>query len=44
MTFCTDGIRGLTIKFANSPRSACCGSSGQKPQYGLMKLGTKFTV
>jgi hypothetical protein len=30
-------IRGLTIKFANSP-CACHGSSGQKPQYDLMTL------
>jgi hypothetical protein len=27
-----------TIKFANSPPRACRGSSGQKPQYGLMML------
>jgi hypothetical protein len=25
-------------KFANSPPCACSGSSGQKPQYGLMTL------
>jgi hypothetical protein len=31
-------IRGLTIEFANSPPCACHGSSGQKPQYGLMTL------
>jgi hypothetical protein len=31
-------IRGLTIKFTNSPPHACRGSSGQKPQYGLMTL------
>jgi hypothetical protein len=31
-------VRGLTIKFANSPPCACRGSSGQKPQYGLMLL------
>jgi hypothetical protein len=31
-------IRGLTVKFANSPPCVCCGSSGQKPQYGLMTL------
>jgi hypothetical protein len=31
-------LRGLTIKFANSPPCACRGSSGQKPQYGLMTL------
>jgi hypothetical protein len=30
-------IDGLTIKFANVP-CACRGSSGQKPQYGLMTL------
>jgi hypothetical protein len=31
-------LLGLTIKFANSPPCACCNSSGQKPQYGLMTL------
>jgi hypothetical protein len=31
-------LRGLTIKFVNSPPCACCGSSGQKAQYGLMTL------
>jgi hypothetical protein len=31
-------IRGLTIKFANSPPCACRSSSGQKPQYGSMTL------
>jgi hypothetical protein len=31
-------VGGLTIKFANSPPCACRGSSGQKPQYGLMML------
>jgi hypothetical protein len=31
-------IRGLTVKFANSPPCACRGSIGQKPQYGLMTL------
>jgi hypothetical protein len=31
-------IQGLTIKFANLPLCACHGSSGQKPQYGLMML------
>jgi cellulose synthase/poly-beta-1,6-N-acetylglucosamine synthase-like glycosyltransferase len=30
--------RGVTIKFVNSPPRPCCGSSGQKPQYGLMML------
>ena len=29
-------VRGSTIKFANSPLCACHGSTGQKPQYGLM--------
>jgi hypothetical protein len=29
---------GQTIKFANLPPCAYCGSSGQKPQYGLMTL------
>jgi hypothetical protein len=33
---CYTSIRGLTIKFTNSPPCACHGSSGQKPQYGLM--------
>jgi hypothetical protein len=33
-----ENVRGLTIKFMNSPPCACCGSSGQKPQYGLMTL------
>jgi hypothetical protein len=31
-------LRGLTIKFANSPPCACRGSYGQKTQYGLMTL------
>jgi len=31
-------VRGRTIKFANSPPCACRGSTGQKPQYGLMTL------
>jgi hypothetical protein len=31
-------VSGLTIKFANWPLFACCGSSGQKPHYGLMTL------
>jgi hypothetical protein len=31
-------VRGMTIKFANSPPCACRGSSGQKPQYGLMTM------
>ena len=31
-------IRGWTIKFANSPPCACRGSTGQRPQYGLMTL------
>jgi hypothetical protein len=35
-------IRGLTIKFANSPECACRGSSWQKPQYGLMALAYAF--
>jgi hypothetical protein len=34
--FCDRSVRGLTVKFANSPPCACHGSSGQKPQYGLM--------
>ena len=29
---------GQTIKFVNSPPRACRGSTGQKPQYGLMTL------
>jgi hypothetical protein len=38
-------IRGLTIKFANSPPCACHGRSGQKPQYGLMALAyQRFTA
>jgi hypothetical protein len=38
-------IRGFTIKFANSPPCACRGSSGQKPQYGLMTLAyQRFTA
>jgi transposase len=28
----------MAIKFANSPPCACRGSSGHKPQYGLMTL------
>jgi hypothetical protein len=28
----------MTIKFVNSPPCACCGSSGQKPQYSFMTL------
>jgi len=31
-------IRGLTVKFANSPPCACRGSTGQKPKYSLMTL------
>jgi hypothetical protein len=31
-------IRGVTIKFANSPPCACHGSGGQKPQYCLITL------
>jgi hypothetical protein len=31
-------IRGLTIKFANSPPRACRGGSEQKPQYGLITM------
>jgi hypothetical protein len=31
-------LRGLTIKFANSPPCACRRSSGQKPQYSLTTL------
>jgi hypothetical protein len=39
------GIRGLTIKFANSPPCACHDSSGEKPQYCLMTLALqRFTV
>jgi hypothetical protein len=35
----------MTIKFANSPSCACRGSSGQKPQYGLMTLAyQRFTA
>jgi hypothetical protein len=38
-------VWGLTIKFANSPLFACCGSSGQKHQYGLITLAYKrFTA
>jgi hypothetical protein len=38
-------VRELTIKFANSPPRACRGSSGQKPQYGLMTLAyQRFTA
>jgi hypothetical protein len=41
-TFCLtrviSHIRGLTIKFANSPPCTCCGSSGHKLQYGLITL------
>jgi hypothetical protein len=37
-------IRGLTVKYANSPPFAC-GSSGQKAQYGLMTLAyQRFTA
>lgn len=37
--------QGLTVKFANSPPCACCGSSGQKSQYGLMMLAfQRFTA
>jgi hypothetical protein len=40
-----DHIRGLTIKFANSPLCACRGSSGQKPQYGLRTMAhQRFTA
>jgi hypothetical protein len=31
-------LQGLTVKFATSPLCACRGSSGQKPQYGLVTL------
>jgi hypothetical protein len=31
-------VRDLTIKFVSSPLCACRGSSGQKPQYGLMTM------
>jgi hypothetical protein len=31
-------VQGLTIRFVNSAPCACRGSSGQKPQYGLMTL------
>jgi len=31
-------LRGQTLKFANSPRCACRGSTGQTPHYGLMTL------
>jgi hypothetical protein len=38
-------IRGLTVKFANSQPCACRGSSGQKPQYGLMTMAyQRFTA
>jgi hypothetical protein len=41
----TSGLRGLTLKFANSPQGAFRGSSGQKPQYGLMTLAyQRFTA
>jgi hypothetical protein len=35
----------ITIKFANSSPCACYGSSGQKPQHGLMMLAyQRFTA
>jgi hypothetical protein len=38
-------MRGLTIKFANSPPCVSRGSSGHKPQYGLMTLAyQRFTA
>jgi hypothetical protein len=38
-------LHGLTIKVMNSPPCACHDSSGQKPQYGLMKLAyQRFTA
>ena len=37
-------ISGRTIKFANSPPCACRGSTGQKPQYGLMMTYQCFTA
>jgi hypothetical protein len=38
-------VTGLTIKIVNSPPCACHGSSGQKPQYGLMTLAyQRFTA
>jgi hypothetical protein len=38
-------VQGLTIMCANSPPCACRGSSGQKPQYGLMTLAyQRFTA
>jgi hypothetical protein len=38
-------IRDLTIKFANSSRCDCRGSSEYKPQYGLMTLASQcFTA
>jgi hypothetical protein len=40
-----NSIRGLTIKFASWPPCACRGSSGQKPQYGLITLAyQRFTA
>jgi hypothetical protein len=45
--FSTIGVTivGLTIKFTNSPPCACHGSSGQKPQYGLITLAyQRFTA
>jgi hypothetical protein len=38
-------LRGLTIKFANSPPCACRSGSGQKLQYGFMTLAyQRFTA
>jgi hypothetical protein len=45
LEFLMGGARGLTIKFANLPPCACHGSSGQKPQYGLMTFSyQRFTA
>lgn len=35
-------VRGMTVKFANSPKYACRASNGQKLQYGLMNQ--RFTA
>jgi hypothetical protein len=37
-------VRGLTIKFVNSPPCACRDNSGQKPQYGFMTLAYQHFI
>jgi hypothetical protein len=37
-------IRGLTIKFTNSPACACRGSNGQKLQHGLITLAYQHFI